>query len=384
MRLKSRLLPEGSLHARVLSFALALLLVFAAGLRPALADSTRLVAMGDLHGDYEAFQALLSQAGLVDAKGHWSGGKTVFVQLGDAVDRGSRSRDIILELQQLQKEASRAGGKVIALIGNHEAMNMTGDLRYVSPADFQSYTTPKSEAVREQTFQANKDKLAAAYRKDNPLITDSEIKAKFQAQYPLGYFEHELAWSPKGDIGRWVIGNPAVAIVGDSLFVHGGISAKYAALTVDQINDQVHAALAGTPGADKAILEDEVGPLWYRGLTEETDVARQDVAAATKAYGVKRLIIGHTPSLSGIKVLQDGRVVRIDTGITRYYGGKRSFLTIEDGTINAHDDGVVTELKGAENPPPPPPPPSAPPPSAPAPPSPQPSPISGQASGTPP
>ena len=357
MQPNSRLVPGRSLLGRALPFALALLLVFAAGVRPALADATRLVAMGDLHGDYEAFQALLSQAGLIDAKGHWSGGKAVFVQLGDAVDRGSRSRDIVLELQQLQKEADRAGGKVITLIGNHEAMNMTGDLRYVSPADFQSYTTPRSEAVREQTFQANKSKLEAAYRKDNPQITDAEIKAKFEQQYPLGYFEHELAWSPKGEFGRWVIGNPAVAIVGDSLFVHGGISAKYAALSVDAINDRVHAALAATPGADKAILEDEVGPLWYRGLTEENDVSRGDVYAACKAYGIKRIVIGHTPQLSGIRMVQDGRVIMVDTGIMRAYGGKRSFLTIEGSAINAHDGDAVTELKAAENPPPPPPPP---------------------------
>src|SRR4029077_15343366 len=145
------------------------------------------------HGDYDAFQALLSQAGLIDAKGHWSGGKTVFVQLGDAVDRGSRSRDIVLELQQLQKEASKAGGKVVALIGNHEAMNMEGDLRYVTPADFQTYATPNSQSVHDQTFKANKDKLTAAWRKDNPQLTDEQIKARFDQQYPLGYFEQRAA-----------------------------------------------------------------------------------------------------------------------------------------------------------------------------------------------
>jgi len=361
----SRPVTGGSRARRLLPLALSILLVFAGGLRPSWADSAKLVAMGDLHGDYDAFQALLSQAGLIDAKGHWAGGKTVFVQLGDAVDRGPRSRDIVLELQQLQKEASQSGGKVIALIGNHEAMNMYGDLRYVSPADFQTYVTKTSEALREKNFQVNKPRLEAAYRKDNPQITDAEVKARFEQQYPLGYFDQRVAWAPNGEFGRWVIGNPAVAIVGDSLFVHGGMSAKYAALTVDQINDQVHAALSEKPGADKAILEDEVGPLWYRGLTEETDTSKQDVAAALKAYGVKRIIIGHTPHLSGIGMLHEGRVVMVDTGIMSGYGGKRSFLTIEGGTINAHDGDAVTELKQAENPPPPPPP-SAPPPASPS------------------
>jgi hypothetical protein len=207
--------------------------------------------------------------------------------------------------------------------------------------------------MREQTFKANKEKLEAVYRKENPQITDAEIKAKFQQQYPLGYFEQRLAWAPNGEIGRWVIGNPAVVIVGDSLFVHGGISAKYAALTVEQINDQVHVALGGAPGADKAILEDELGPLWYRGLTEETEASKLDVAAALKAYGVKRIIIAHTPNLAGIKVLHQGHVVMVDTGIMHTYGGARSFLSIDGATINAHDGDRVTELKDAENPPPP-------------------------------
>jgi hypothetical protein len=352
-----------------LSLALAWLLLLACGTHAARADTPRIVAMGDVHGDYDAFQALLVQSGIADDKGHWTGGKAIFVQLGDAVDRGARSRDIVLELQQLQKEASRAGGQVIALIGNHEAMNMEGDLRYVTPDDFHAYATRNSEALREKTFEANKDKLAAAWRKDNPQLSDAEIKARFEEKYPLGYFEQRIAWAPNGEIGRWVIGNPAVAIIGDSLFVHGGISAQYAALTVDAINDRVHAALNGTPGADKSILEDPVGPLWYRGLTEDNDNSRADIYAAFKAYGIKRMIIAHTPSLSGIKVLQDGRVTMIDTGIMHAYGGKRSFLTIEGGMIIAHDDGQATELKAVENPaaPQPPPPPVPAPAASPAP-----------------
>lgn len=160
--------------------------------------------MGDLHGDYDAFLALMSQAGLIDAKGHWSGKQTIYVQLGDVVDRGPKSRDIIMHLQRLQKEASHDDGKVIVLIGNHEAMNMTNDLRYVPPEEFKNYVTRTSEAAREQVFQANKGKLEAEYRQENPQITDAEIKAKFQEKYPLGYVEQRLAWAPTGEIGRWI------------------------------------------------------------------------------------------------------------------------------------------------------------------------------------
>ena len=73
---------------------------------------------------------------LVDDNGRWIGGDTVLVQTGDVVDRGPDSLKIIQDLMRLQREAPRAHGQVIALVGNHEAMNLTGDLRYVSAGDY--------------------------------------------------------------------------------------------------------------------------------------------------------------------------------------------------------------------------------------------------------
>ena len=318
---------------------------------PAWANSQKIIAIGDLHGDYDAFLALMSQAGLVDAKGHWSGKQTIFVQLGDVVDRGPKSRDIILHLQRLQKEASRAGGKVIALIGNHEAMNMTNDLRYVPAAEYQNYVTPMSQGLREANFQLNKNKLEAAYRQTNPKMTDAEVKAKFEEQYPLGAIERRLAWASDGEIGRWILSNPVAVIVGDSLFVHGGISTKYDMDTLPQLDNLVHTALSTAATDDDAILEDEVGPLWYRGFAAESENSIKDIADVLKAYSVKRMIIAHTPNLAGIKVLDQGRVILIDTGISASYGGTRSFLSIEGTAIFAHDAGKVTELTSAENPP---------------------------------
>lgn len=328
--------------------ALVALLAGAMAAPPGAAEG-RLVALGDLHGDYDAYLDLLKQAGLADTRGRWAGGKAVFVQMGDAVDRGARSRDIVMHLERLQREAARAGGKVIALIGNHEAMNMIGDLRYVPLAEYQNYVTPRSEALREQVYQANKLQIEAAYRQTNPQMSDAEIKAKWLEQTPLGFVEHRRAWAPNGEFGRWVASNPAVIVMGDSLFVHGGISAKYAAYTLAQLNDMIQDALSSKSTDDDAVLEDEMGPLWYRGLASETEASAADVAAVLKAYGVKRIIIGHTPALTGIKVLHGGRVIAIDTGITSVYGGTRSFLTIEGRVILAHDNGKVTELKSAES-----------------------------------
>src|SRR5262245_50081283 len=89
----------------------------------------RIVAVGDVHGAYDRLLEILETAGIVDARHHWAGGKTHFVQLGDVLDRGADSRKALDFLKKLQEEAERAGGAVHLLLGNHEVARMLGDLR---------------------------------------------------------------------------------------------------------------------------------------------------------------------------------------------------------------------------------------------------------------
>jgi hypothetical protein len=347
MSLKILDLPKEALRCAAL-LVLALFVVGAASVPKKGAQAPeRLIALGDLHGDYDAFRDLMSQAGLMNASGNWSGKKTVLVQMGDVVDRGPKSRDIVLRLQKLQSQARRDGGKVITLIGNHEAMNMIGDLRYVPQVEYQNYTTSNSESLRQRYYRDNKRRIEASARQSAPDMPEADIKARWLEQTPLGFIEHRRAWAINGEFGRWVLANPALVIIGDSLFVHGGISAKYAAYSVRELNDMVHKALRSPVTSGDNILEDEAGPLWYRGLVEENENTESEVAAVLQAYAVKRLIIAHTPSLSGIKVLHQGRVILIDTGISAAYGGTRSFLSIEGQAIFAHDNGRVSEIKSA-------------------------------------
>src|SRR5579862_5908656 len=101
----------------------------------------RIVAVGDVHGDLAQFTTVLRSAAVIDADSKWSGGKTHLVQVGDLLDRGPDSRKLIELLMSLEKQAHAAGGAVHCLIGNHEAMNLYGDLRYVSAADYATYQT---------------------------------------------------------------------------------------------------------------------------------------------------------------------------------------------------------------------------------------------------
>ena len=319
---------------------------------PKAAEPPRIVAVGDLHGDHDVWIAIARSAGLIDKKGKWSGGNTTLVQLGDVVDRGPDSLKIIRHLMLLQRQAPRSGGKVYVLVGNHEAMNMTNDLRYVHPHDFAAFADRDSSMRRDAVYEANKKAIEAAYRARFPTMTPEAIRAEWIKTTPLGKVEHQAAWNPDGEIGRWVVRNPAVLKLGDTLFVHGGISAAYAAVPIDEINRRVAEALKAKDETPTSIINDPRGPLWYRGLItrqgDDETTRPQALAAATpltidqeidlvlRAYGVKRIVVGHTPSLSGILSASGGHLWRADSANSRAYGGTPSYLEIVGDRVTAH------------------------------------------------
>lgn len=328
--------------------AIAAALLLAAS--PALAAPQRVVAVGDLHGDFSAWTDIARDAGLEDSAGHWTGGNTILVQLGDIVDRGPDSRLIITNLRQLQKEAQKAGGRVIVVLGNHEAMNVTGDLRYVTPAEFAAFATPQSEATRTKYYAANKVKIEADAKKADPSISPAAVRDAWMKSHPLGWAEHRQAWAPNGDIGRWAASNPAIVKLSGTLFVHGGISEELSKLSFDDVNRRVASAMAKADSSDGSILFDPLGPLWYRGLLIRDADAEATRRAAGKAspkpgdeldtvlaaYGAKRLVVAHTPRLAGILIDQGGKLARVDTGNSRYYGGQLSWLEINGDRMVPH------------------------------------------------
>jgi len=353
-----------ALFHRIVRLAAVLLALFALG--PAAAPAAqprqqpqaqRIIAVGDLHGDYSAWLAVARAAGLIDAARHWAGGPTTLVQLGDVTDRGPDSLRIIRNLRQLQAEAPRSGGRVVVILGNHEAMNVLGDLRYATPGEFASYADARSPARRERLYGAIRQQLEAEARKANPDIKPSQVREQWLAKTPLGWVEHRAAWSPNGELGRWARANPAVAKIGDTLFVHGGLSADYAPLGVDEINRRATAAMTGADQSPTSIISDPLGPLWYRGLVTRDPKRDPDGAAAAQASGrprlpideelaavlaatgAKRMVIGHTPSLNGIAITNGGRLARIDTGISRFYGGPLSWLEIAGDRMTPHTTG---------------------------------------------
>jgi hypothetical protein len=312
----------------------------------------RIIAVGDLHGDFQAWTQIATAAGLLGPDGHWAGGATTLVQLGDITDRGPDSLKIVRSLQQLQAEAPRARGQVIVVLGNHEAMNLVGDNRYTTPGEYAAFVDGQSTARRDRVYEANRAQLEAFYRTRDPKITAEQVRAAWMSEHPLGWVEHKLAWSPSGELGQWATRNPAILKIGGTLFAHGGISAEYARTPMDAVNRRVAAAMAAGDDSPASVLTDPLGPMWYRGLVTndpEAAAARatvktpsppmtadQELEAVLSAYGARRLVVAHTPSLKGIQITSNGRLARIDTGNSRYYGGPLSWLEIVGDQMIPH------------------------------------------------
>ena len=247
---------------------------------PLVADK-RLVAIGDLHGDLAATRRALTLAGALGADDHWAGGTLNVVQTGDTIDRGDQDREVLDLLDRLQGEATRAGGSLTVLSGNHEVMNVAADFRYVSPASANGF-----EMGRAQAFA------------------------------PGGPYALRLA--------RW----PVIQQVGDSVFVHGGVLPHHVRYGVEKLNRETSQWMRGA-GPLPALLMQEDAPIWTRMYSAPgVPNACVELAQALNALSAKRMVVGHTPQPSGINSACEGRVWRIDTGLSRYYGGPMQVLEI--------------------------------------------------------
>ena len=311
----------------------------------------RVVAIGDLHGDYGQYIEVMKSAGLINKSGKWIGGETHLVQTGDVTDRGADSRKIIDHLVKLSKQAKKKGGYVHLLIGNHETMNVIGDLRYVSPGEYAAFATRNS--ARLQTMQW--DRQVEWMLANNPDFETMDLEAfrkEWEQQVPLGWVEHRQAWSLNGKYGKWVSDNAVAVQINDSIFLHGGISAKYCKFSLQSLTEQVMAAMQLNDPSVVTAMNDPLGPVWYRGLAQEKeeDIFSQTLDNILDRYGARRIVIGHTPTGGVVWPRFDQRVVANDSGIATYYGAHKGLLelTPEGATAIYGDQRIPLPLLNSE------------------------------------
>ena len=331
----------------------------------------RVVAFADVHGAYEELTTLLRSAGVVDAGLRWSGGKAHVVSLGDLLDRGADSRKVMDLLMRLQGEAAAAGGHLHVVLGNHEAMNVLGDLRYVDPGEYAAYVAEEDAAER---ARARTEFLARQA---------GTTEADFERLFPLGYFGHRRMLGPEGRYGQWLLQLPVAIKVNDTVYMHGGPSSVLGGRNLEQLNrdyraalqnyltaeaalrkagllqfedvysrrpDAAAARLAAMPPGDAAtalaplverfrVADDDPllgsrGPNWSRGVAFCNECAEADVLRPwLQSVGAARVVIGHTVARNGTVVSRfDGAVVKLDAGMNRAVYKGRPAVLISDAS----------------------------------------------------
>ncbi|MGB5660551.1 MAG: metallophosphoesterase, partial [Thermoanaerobaculia bacterium] len=321
-------------------------------------EVTRVVAIGDLHGSYEKALRILKAAGLIDDDLRWIGGEEHLVITGDVLDRGTGGRELMDLIRRLQDEAQAAGGCVHMLLGNHEAMNLMRDLRYVNPEAYQAFAEEEKKADRRAAL---KSYLASRPKNANREVATNE----FEEKYPPGYFARQQSLNPDGEYGQWLLGLPAIVKINDVIYMHGGLTEEIAELGVDETNrrlqsdlrghlesrgvlerkgiiapwmeyvdilwvrqqgreqadelsEDLRLAVGGLVGTADSLMLGERGPLWYRGGSHEDErIERDSLERTLELMSVRAIVVAHSPT-AGREITSrfQNRLFRIDHDIS--------------------------------------------------------------------
>jgi hypothetical protein len=342
----------------------------------------RVVAFADVHGAYSELTALLQSVGVVDGGLKWKAGKTHLVSLGDLLDRGADSRKVMDLLMRLQDEAAAAGGRLHLVLGNHEAMNVLGDLRYVDKGEFAAYSADEDPAER------------AAQKSAFLVRVPGATEADFDRLFPPGYFAHRRLLGPDGRYGRWLLRQPVIVLINDTVYMHGGPSAVLGSRGIAQLDADYSAAVSNYLAAEaemrkaglvlpedayskrpdlaqsrvdampdgdaKAALVPAVarfkaadeepllgarGPNWSRGVALCHECSEGDVLKPfLQRTGARRLVVGHTVARNQTVASRfDGTVVKLDAGMNRavYKGRPAALVTDATGSGVAYANPTV-------------------------------------------
>lgn len=263
----------------------------------------KLIVLSDIEGSFDAFRRLLQSNNVIDKDYNWIFGKGHLVFAGDMFDRGEQVTECLWLIYSLEEKAKKMGGYVHFVLGNHEIMNLNGQVRYVR-----------------SKYMENALKLGINYNQ----LYDSGT-----------------------ELGRWLRTKNIVLKLGDLLFLHGGVSPQVNKLlfTVKEINEKARPFFAMSDSAGK--VSDPVintlyniyeSPFWYRHFYESDHYSKTyqrwiykatqvQIDSTLRKFNVNHIVTGHTVVGDTISVHYDGKVLNTDT---RHAKGKSEALLIED------------------------------------------------------
>mmetsp|Transcript_20788 Transcript_20788/g.64218 ORF Transcript_20788/g.64218 Transcript_20788/m.64218 type:complete len:313 (-) Transcript_20788:102-1040(-) len=268
-------------------------------------------AIGDVHGDRDALRDCLRAAAARDDAATWiAEPRTLLLSCGDVLDFGEDDWTCLQMLRRLQDDARAKRGDVAMVLGNHEVMNVVGDVKDVHPRALEALATERDL-----------------------------VEARRHAFEPGGRGARVIA-----DLCG---ATPVVKIVGDTLFCHGGL--RLPALDVDGFRGDAPTKLAALNGKARqwllgasatipaALQASALSPVWSRAYSKPAgaepprsscDAARETLAALK----CSRMVVGHTPQITqGVNAACCGAVYRIDTGASAHFGGRKETLELRPG-----------------------------------------------------
>ncbi len=269
----------------------------------------RLLAIGDIHGGYDELVAILTHTRLIDAKGAWTGGPVTLVQTGDFTDRGAKVRQVMDLLMALEGSAKKAGGEVVTLLGNHEVLNIIGDLRDVTPEIAATFADAQSESRREKAWQDYQALVAARARIRTTLPAAlRQTREAWMAAHPPGWLEYREALGPRGTYGRWLRTKSIATMREATLFMHAGISPDRPA-TVDAVNTRAREEMARYESYLERLSARKLA-LPYFTLPEVIEVASAEIEAINKALDDAKAA-AEKPDLStfDVRLVLDGQEI---------------------------------------------------------------------------
>lgn len=284
-----------------------------------LKEYNRIIVIGDIHGDFDKLIKCLIIANVINNKHEWIGEEgTYIVQVGDQIDscrptnnycnvedktdNSDKAEDIlILEfLTNLHRQAEKKKSGVYSLIGNHELMNVEGDMTYVSYKNL--IDTKLGNIKNDDIFQARKN-----------------------AFKPGSKYANFLACT-----------RPMSIVIGDNLFVHAGIIPEIAKkYNIEDMNKLLQLYLLGFL-KNKNLEKEELdiietifnspneSPLWNRvfGSSNNIDSETCDkyLNPLKEFYQVGKIYVGHTPQIkNGITSTCNEKIWLTDVGLSKVF-----------------------------------------------------------------
>ncbi len=346
----------------------------------------RVVAISDVHGAYDDMVATLQQSDVLDEERSWSGGETHLVLTGDMLDRGADSRRVMDLMMRIEAEALKTGGRVHVLLGNHEIMNLIGDLRYVADGEYAAFIDEESEDERDVWF-------AYFMRHMEEGLDEPAARKQFDEAAPPGFFGHRNAFRRDGIYGKWLLEKPLMIVINDTAYVHGGLPPYVAehglagvngTLKTDvldymstssrlqkagilspvdgfreraktlqkrmqgrQLGDGVEATARKLLELGDSPVHGMEGPMWYRGSSTCSELVEGGALnEALQKIGASRVVIGHTTTFSRqVQQRLSGRVIEINTGMLKpSYGGSGYALVIENDVVSVVSQDGTPDL----------------------------------------